>query len=262
MNIAVCIKQVPDTASRIEVKEGRVVEEGLAWVVNPYDEYATEEALRIKERFGEGKVTLITMGPERARGALTAELAKGADEAIHLTDPAFEGSDPYATARILAQTLQRVGYDLILCGWKGVDHDEGQTAIILAEMLDLPHVSFVVKLDIAEDGSKAVAHRQVEGATEVVETPLPAVFTAQKGLNEPRYASLRGIMSVKKKSIAEWGAEDLGLDPGSVGPEGSLTEIVEVVPPPERPPGRVIPGEPEASVKELVRRLREEAKVI
>lgn len=262
MNIVVCIKHVPDTASKIEVKGGKVVEEGLAWVVNPYDEYAAEEALRIKERFGEGKVTLVTMGPERAKEGLKAELAKGADEAIHLTDSAFEGSDPYATAKILAQALQKIDYDLIFCGWKGVDHDEGQTAVILAEMLNLPHVSFVVKLDISEDGSQAVAQRQVEGAKEIVETPLPAVFTAQKGLNEPRYASLRGIMSVKKKTIAEWGAEDLGLDPSSVGSEGSLTEMVEVVPPPERPPGRVIPGEPEEAVKELVRLLREEAKVI
>ena len=262
MNIVVCIKQVPDTASTIEVKEGKVVEDELAWVVNPYDEYATEEALRIKERFGEGKVTLITMGPERAKDALKAELAKGADDAIHLTDPAFEGSGPYATANILAQALQKVDYDLILCGWKGVDHDDGQTAIILAEMLNLPHVSFVVKLDIAEDGGKAVAQRQVEGAKEIVETSLPAIFTAQKGLNEPRYASLRGIMSVKKKTIAEWGAEALGLDPSSVGQEGSLTEVVEVVPPPERPPGRVIPGETEEAVRELVRLLREEAKVI
>ncbi|MFQ6059384.1 MAG: electron transfer flavoprotein subunit beta/FixA family protein [Anaerolineae bacterium] len=262
MNIIVCIKQVPDTASRIEVKDGKVVEEGLTWVINPYDEYAIEEALRIKERFGEGKVTLVTMGPERAKDALKGGLALGADEAVHLMDPAFEGSDPYATAKVLAQALEKMDYDLIFCGWKGVDHDEGQTAIILAEMLNLPHVSFVVKLDIAEDRSKAVAHRQVEGAKEVVETPLPAVFTAQKGLNEPRYASLRGIMAVKKKTIAQWGAADLGLDPSTVGSEGSLTEMVEVVPPPERPPGRIIPGEPAEAARELVRLLREEAKVI
>lgn len=259
MNIVVCLKQVPDTASKIVVKDGRVVEEGLTWVVNPYDEFAVEEALRMKEKHG-GKVTLVTVGPERARQALKDALALGADDGIHVTDPIFEGVGPYGVATILAAALQKIPYDLIWAGWKGVDLDQGQTAIILAEKLGLPHVSFVTKIDLAPDGKSATVQREVEGGKEVIQTPLPAVFTAQKGLNEPRYASLKGIMAVKKKVIPEWTAVDLGLSPDSIG--GRKVETVEVVPPPERAAGRIIPGTPEEAVKELVRLLHEEAKVI
>ncbi len=258
MNIVVCLKQVPDTASKIVVKDGRVLEEGLTWVVNPYDEYAVEEALRIKEKLG-GKVTLVTVGPERAKQALKDALALGADEGIHVTDPAFEGVGPYGVATILAAALQKIPYDMIWAGWKGVDLDQGQTAIILAEKLGLPHVSFVTKIDIAPDGKSATVQREVEGGKEVVQTQLPAVFTAQKGLNEPRYASLKGIMAVKKKVIPEWKAADLGLNPDGLG--SRKVELVEVVPPPERAAGRVIPGAPEEAAKELVRLLHEEAKV-
>lgn len=270
MNIVVCIKQVPDTASKIQVSAGQVDETGLTWVTNPYDEYAVEEALRIKEKLG-GTVTLVTVGPERAREALKAELARGADEGIHLKDPAFDGSDAFATAKILAAALKKLPYsgrygnlpyDMVWCGWKGVDYDQAQTAIYLAEMLDLPHVSFVVKLDVAPDGKSAVAEREVEGAREVVETSLPAVFTAQKGLNEPRYASLKGIMAVKKKVIPEWGLAQLGLSPEEVGAKGSATEIVDVTLPPARQAGRIVPGAPAEAARELVRLLREEAKVI
>ncbi len=258
MNIIVCIKQVPDTASTIEVRDGRVVEEGLTWVTNPYDEYAVEEALRLREEHG-GKVTLITVGPQRAKQALKDELARGADDGIHCLDPAFEGLDPYGVATVLASAIRKVGeYDMIWCGWKGVDWDHGQVAIILAEMLGLPHLSFVTKIEV-QDG-KAVVEREVEGGREVLETPLPAVFTAQKGLNEPRYASLKGIMAVKRKVIPEWSAADLGLDPEAL--KGLKVETVEVVPPPERPPGRIIPGTPEEAARELARLLREEAKVI
>lgn len=257
MNIVVCIKQVPDTASRIEVKDGRVVEEGLPWVTNPYDEYAVEEALRLREKFG-GKVTLITVGPERAKEALKSELARGADEAIHCIDPAFEGLDSYGVATVLAAAIRKLPYDMIWCGWKGVDWDAGQVAIILAEMLGLPHLSFVTKIEV-QDG-KAVVERDVEGGHEVLETTLPAVFTAQKGLNEPRYASLKGIMAVKRKVIPEWRAADLGLDPASL--TARKVETVEILPPPERAAGRIIPGTPEEAAKELARLLREEAKVI
>lgn len=262
MNIVVCIKQVPDTASRIEVVDGRVKEETLTWVVNPYDEYAIEEALRIKEAHGEGKITLITVGPERAKEALKTALALGPDEAIICKDPAFEGSDSYGVATILSRALQKLDYDMVWCGWKGVDQDQGQVGIMLAELLGMPHVSFVVKLELSEDGTRAIAHREVEGGYETVETPLPAVFSAQKGLNEPRYASLRGIMAVKKKTILEWGAADLGLDPAQIGSAGARIETVEVIPPPQRQAGRIIEGAPEEAARELVRLLREEAKVV
>jgi electron transfer flavoprotein beta subunit len=262
LDIVVCLKQVPDTASKIDVKDNRIVEEGLTWVVNPYDEYAVEEAIRIKEKLG-GKVTLLAIGPERAKEALKDQLAHGADEAIHIVDPAFDGSDAYATAKILAKAIAKVGhYDLIFAGWKGVDQDAGQVPIILAEMLGLPHLSFVTKFEISADGKSAKGEHEIEGGREVLECPLPAVVTAQKGLNEPRYASLKLIMAVKKKIIPEWKLADLGLDASEVGTPGALIETVGLTLPPPRKAGRIIPGDAPTAAKEVVRLLREEAKVV
>ncbi len=262
MNIVVCVKQVPDTASTIRVKDGRLDLEGLEYVVNPYDEYAIEEALRIKERRGQGKVTVIAVGPERAKEALKSGLALGADEALHLVDEAFEGSDPYATALILAKALEKMEYDLIFCGKQGVDEDHAQVGAALAEILDLPHVSLVVQLEISEDGKKAIAHREVEGGHEVTEVTLPAVLTAQKGLNEPRYPSLKGIMAVKKKAILEWKAPDLGLKPEEVGSQAAKIRFVEVMSPPGREAGKTFTGDPLEAAKNVARLLREEAKIL
>jgi electron transfer flavoprotein beta subunit len=262
MNIVVCVKQVPDTASKITIKEGKVDTEGLEWVINPYDEYAIEEALLIKERLGEGRVTLVTMGPERAKEALKSGLALGADEAIHLVDDAFEGSDPYATALVLAKALEKIDYDIILCGKQGVDEDHAQVGIALAELLNLPHVSVIVKLDISEDKKKATAHREIEGGKEVIETTLPSVFTAQKGLNEPRYPSLKGIMAVKKKAILEWRAPDLGLTPEEVGSQAAKIKFVEVMSPPGREAGKTFTGDPVEAAKNVARLLHEEAKIL
>jgi len=267
MNSIVCMKQVPDTETRIQVKDGKIVEEGIQYVVNPYDEYAIEEALRLKERFGEGKVTLICLGPERAREAILQGLALGADEAIHLNDEAFAGGDAYTTAQVLAAAIRKLSesgttYDIILTGKQAVDMDNAQVGIALAELLDLPHVSVVTKLEVSEDKKSARAEREVEGGKEVVETPLPAVITAQKGLNEPRYPSFRGIRQARKKPYQVWTAADVGLDPSTVGAAGAKSEIINVSPPPERPPGRIIEGEIPDAVAELVRLLREEAKVV
>ncbi|MFB0545605.1 MAG: electron transfer flavoprotein beta subunit/FixA family protein [Anaerolineae bacterium] len=262
MNSIVCVKQVPDTEIRIEVKDGKVVEENLQYIINPYDEYAIEEALRLKEKFGEGKVTIVTLGLERAREAILQGLALGADEAIHLEDEAFNGGDAYTTAKALAEAIKKLDYDLILCGKQGVDHDNAQVGIALAEMLNLPHISVVTKLEVAEDKSKATAEREVEGGKEVVETPLPAVITAQKGLNEPRYPSFKGIRAARKKPVRKLSAAELGLDPGSVGAAGAKLEIITVDPPPEREPGRIIDGDTATAAKEVVRLLQEEAKII
>jgi len=263
MNVVVCVKQVPDTEIRIPVRDGRVVEEEIKqYVVNPYDEYAIEEGIRIKERFGEGKVTLITIGPDRAREALLTGLAMGADEAIHINDPALEGSDPYVAAKVLAAAIKKLDYDIILCGKQAVDDDSAYVGIALAELLDIPHVSVVTKLEISEDKKSARAEREVEGGKEVVETSLPAVITAQKGLNEPRYPSFRGIRMARKKPYHTWTLADLGLSPEEVGAKGAAVEVVEVTPPPERKAGKIIEGDVETAVKELVRLLREEAKVI
>ncbi len=262
MNSIVCVKQVPDTEIRIEVKDGKVVEENLQYIINPYDEYAIEEALRLKEKFGEGKVTIVTLGLERAREAILQGLALGADEAIHLEDEAFNGGDAYTTAKALAEAIKKLDYDLILCGKQGVDHDNAQVGIALAEMLNLPHISVVTKLEVAEDKSKATAEREVEGGKEVVETPLPAVITAQKGLNEPRYPSFKGIRAARKKPARKLSAAELGLDPGSVGAAGAKLEIITVDPPPEREPGRIIDGDAVTAAEEVVRLLQEEAKIV
>jgi electron transfer flavoprotein beta subunit len=168
MDIVICVKQVPDTETKIKVKDGQVDNTETKYVVNPYDEYAIEEGLRIKERLGEGRITLITTGPERAKDALKSGLAVGADDAVHLVDESFEGSDPYATALILSKALEKTEYDIIFCGKQGVDEDHAQVGIALAELLDIPHVSVVTKLEIAEDRKSAVAHREMEGGHEVV----------------------------------------------------------------------------------------------
>lgn len=264
MNSIVCVKQVPDTEVRIEIEDGQVVEEKLQCVINPYDEYAIEEALRLREKFGEGRIIVLTLGPERAREAIMQALAVGADEAIHLMGEAFQGGDAYATAKALAEAIVRLDleYDIILCGKQGVDHDNAQVGIALAEMLNLPHVSLVTRLEVADDKSKATAQREVEEGKEVVEAPLPAVITTQKGLNEPRYPTFTGIRAARKKPIHKKTAAELGIDPRTVGAAGARLDIVSLSPPPERSAGQIISGNPVEACKELLRLLREEAKVV
>jgi len=260
MNSIVCLKEVPDTESRIEVRDGKIIEEGVQYVVNPYDEFALEEALTWQEKLG-GKVMLVSLGPERARETILKGLAMGADEVYHLSDEAFLGGDAYATAKALAAAISKLGdYDAIFCGKQSVDEDSASVGIMLAEMLNLPHVSVVSKVEISDGAARA--ERDIEGGKEVVELPLPAVITAQKGLNEPRYPSFRGIRQARKKPFTQWTVADVGLDAADVGAAGAKLEVVEILPPPERPSGRIIPGEPAEAAKEVVRLLREEAKVI
>jgi electron transfer flavoprotein beta subunit len=262
MNSIVCLKEVPDTETRIEVRDGAVVEEGIQYVVNPYDEFALEEALTWQEALG-GKVTLLSLGPERARESILKGLAMGADEVYHLSDEAFLGGDAFVTAKALAAAIKTLGeYDVVFCGKQAVDEDNASVGIMLAELLDVPHVSVVSKLEIADDASCAKAERDIEGGKEVIELSLPAVITAQKGLNEPRYPSFRGIRQARRKPFTQWAPGDIGLDAGEVGAAGSKLEIVETLPPPERPPGRIVEGEPAEAAAEVVRLLREEAKVI
>ena len=260
MNIIVLVKSVPDPAAKVPVKDNHIVEDGLAWEANPYDENAVEEAIRLKEKLG-GKVTLVTLGPKRAEETLKKMLALGADEGILLSDPAFEGSDELATARILAKAIEKVGeYDVILAGWTGVDWNQGIVPQAVAELLALPHVSFVTKVDV--DAQVAVCTTEVDGGREIIQVDLPAVLTAMQTLNEVRYASLKNIMAVKRKVIPVWGAGELGINPAEVGAGAAHARLLTLVPPPERAEGRIIPGEPAEAVKELVRALQQEAKVI
>jgi electron transfer flavoprotein beta subunit len=262
MNSIVCLKEVPDTETHIQIQGGKVVEEGIQYVVNPYDEFALEEALKWQEAHS-GKVTLVSLGPERARESILKGLAMGADEVYHLSDAAFLGGDAYATAKALAAAIQTLGeYDAIFCGKQAVDEDNAAVGVMLAELLDLPHVSVVSELEIDIEAKMARAERDIEGGREMVETPLPAVFTAQKGLNEPRYPSFRGIRQARSKPFNIWAPGDVGLDASEVGAAGAKLEVIEVLSPPERPPGRIVPGEPAEAAKEVVRLLREEAKVI
>ncbi|PYQ54616.1 MAG: electron transfer flavoprotein subunit beta [Acidobacteria bacterium] len=258
MKTVVCIKQVPDTESRIRVApDGRSIAEGeLNWIVSPYDEFAIEEALRIKENKG-GEVVLVTLGADRAQSALRSGLAMGADSAIHLKDPLFDGVDALGTAKALAAAIRPLSADLVLTGQQGVGGDNSQVPGLLAEMLDLPQVTMAVKIELGE--GKATVEREVEGAHEVWETSLPAVLSAQKGLNEPRYASLKGIMAAKKKTIQTMDAAALGLKAEDLA---AKTRVVALELPPARPGVKMIPGDVDTQVGELLRLLHEEAKVL
>ncbi|MFH2011865.1 MAG: electron transfer flavoprotein subunit beta/FixA family protein [Pseudomonadota bacterium] len=264
MNVVVCVKQVPDTESVIKVKPdgSNIIQDGLKFVMNPYDEYGIEEALQIKEKLG-GLVTILCMGPGRAVETIRTGLAMGADQAVQLDDPAFEGGDAFATAKALAEALKGMEYDLIFCGKQAIDDDLSQVGSCLAELLNLPQVSLIQKLVIADDKKSATVNRQVEGGIEVLKVSLPAVLTTQKGLNEPRYASLPGIMKAKKKPLDVKNLAALGLGSDSVGSAGSKLKIKKYTPPPARAAGKIIEGEgPQETVPKLVKLLREEAKMI
>ena len=264
MNIAVCIKQVPASESKVKPSaDGKDIDRtGLSYVVNPYDEFGVEEALRIKERLKTGQVTVLTLGPEKAAEALRTCLAVGADQAIHIKDPALEGGDAYTTALALTAALKRNPYDIIFFGRQAIDDDNGAVGIHAAELMGLPHVAGINKLEINPQEKKAIAHRQIEGAIEVVEVKLPAIFTCQKGLNEPRYASLPGIMKAKQKPLAALTLADLGLDPKQVGSNGAKLVVEKIESPPVRADGKIIEGDPAKAVAEIVQVLREEIKIL
>ncbi len=259
MKIIVCIKQVPDTAARITVSgDGTGIETGdLCFVVNPYDEYGVEEALKVKEKFG-GEVMILSLGPDRATEAIRTCLAMGADRAVHLKDDAFEGADPFLTAKVLAAAISQMEYDLIFCGKEAVDDNAAFVGPALAEFLGIPQATMITKLTPAEGGKTITVEREVEGGKEALEISLPALVTTQKGLNEPRYASLPGIMKAKKKEIKVVDAAALGIADDLQG----KVKARSWAPPPQRKAGKKIPGEPAEAAKELVRLLKEEAKAL
>jgi electron transfer flavoprotein beta subunit len=250
MDLLVCLKRVPDSAAKIRVAaDGKGIDPaGVEHVISPYDEIALECAIRIKEAVGAGSVTVVCFGPPEATKEIRQALAMGADKAIHLKDPGGSRG-PLGVARVLADAIRGRTFDAILFGRQSIDADNSAVGIIVARLLDLPVVSLVTKLEL-KDG-KGIAHREAEGGTEVVEVNLPAVFTAQRGLAEPRYPSIKGIMMAKKKPIEEIAAP---------APSGRL-EIEKLSPPPDRPPGKIV-GKGKDAVPDLVRMLRQEAKVI
>ena len=259
MNSVVCISHVPDTESRIKVAaDGRKVDEaGLKFIVSPYDEFALEEAIRVKEKQG-GDVTVVTFGPDRAQQALRECLARGATKALHVKGDASD-ADSLGIAKVLAAAIKSVPHDLVFLGKQGVGTDNALVGPMLAELLGYPQVNVVTHLEVAD--GKLTAHREIEGAEEVLEAPLPAVVTAQKGLNEPRYASLKGIMAAKKIAIDTKSVADLGLDEGDVF--NQRVKVVKLELPPEKTGGRKIDGaDANAAAAEIIKYIREEAKAL
>lgn len=259
MKILVMIKQVPDTATQVKIgPDPRAIDTaGITWIVSPYDEYALEEGLRIKEKRGQGEVVAVALGPDRVKESLRSCLAMGADRAIHLNDPAWVQADTLMTARALAAVIKQEAPALALFGRQAIDDDMGAVGAAVAELLGWPCASWIMEASVDEPGKAIRVGRQVEGGLELFDLPLPAVVSAQKGLNEPRYPTLKGIMGAKKKEIKDIKAADLGLTAES--PALSVVKL-ETLPP--RPPGRIIPGEAAEAAKELVRALREDAKAI
>lgn len=257
MNIVVLVKQVPEIALiKVNEAENKVELPSGPGVVNPFDEYAVEEALRIKENSG-GKVMVMSVGTDRAESALRNCLALGVDEAYLLADEAFENSDPQAVAKILAAGLKKLGdYNLVLAGKQAVDDDAAQVPAAVAAHLDLPQALFVKKFDSIDDSS-ATVQRATEDGYDVVKLGLPAVVSVVKEINEPRLPSLKGKMAAKKKPITKWTAADIGIDGSGVG-ASSGTKVAKVSPPPARPSGEMIEGEtPEEIADRLFEKLRE-----
>ncbi|MBN6186600.1 electron transfer flavoprotein subunit beta/FixA family protein [Aneurinibacillus sp. BA2021] len=254
MNILVCLKQTFDTEEKIVLENGKISEDGVEFIINPYDEYAVEEAIKLRDEHG-GEVTVITVGPERAESSLRTALAMGADKAIIVDDEDLN-TDEYSIAKILAAVIKDREFDIILGGNMAVDNGSGQVGPRLAEELNIAQVTTITKLDV--DGGKATIERDVEGDMEVIEVSLPVLVTAQQGLNEPRYPSLPGIMKAKKKPMERLTVDDLNID----GDVAAKTEVVETYLPPKKEAGRILSGDVQDQVKELVQLLRNEAKVI
>lgn len=261
MNIIVCIKQVPSTEAPIRPHAGPpfIDTEGLSWVINPFDEYAVEEAIRIKERLGKGEITVISLGPESAREALLSALAMGADRALHIIGESHLGVDSYATAFLLWQAIKKRPFDIILCGKESIDDQNGAVGIQLAEFLDIPHVAVITRLDLDATGGTS-AHRQIEGGTEVLDCPLPALFTCQKGLNEPRYPSLPGIMGAKKKPFKTVSTTNLASEE-IWRPEARLL-VKNLSPLPSRKAGKKLQAQAPEMIENLIKFLHEEVKII
>ena len=259
MNSVVCIAQVPDTEARIKIAAGgrRIDEAGLKFIVSPYDEFALEEAIRVKEAKG-GDVTVISFGPDRVQQALRECLARGATKAVHVKGEVAD-ADSLGIAKVLAAAIKATPHDLIFFGKQGVGTDNSLVGPMVAELLGYPQVNVVTHLEVGE--GKVTAHREIEGAEEIIEASMPAIITAQKGLNEPRYASLKGIMAAKKIPIETKSPTDLGLQDGDIF--NQRVTVVSLELPAEKSGGRKIDGgDPANAAREILKYIREEAKAL
>lgn len=258
MNVIVCIKQVPETTEvRINPENNTLVREGVKAIINPFDMYAIEEGIRIKERLG-GKVTVITMGPPQAESALREAVSMGADEAFLISDRAFAGSDTWATSYTLAATIKQIkDFNLIICGKQASDGDTAQVGPGISAHLDIPQITYVKKIETIKDGFIR-AERMMEEGFEIIESPLPAVITVVKEINEPRLPSLKGMMRAKKTKIGLLTQRELRLDPQKIGLCGSPTQVVKIFTPPARPGGELLEGEPAEVASKLVDLLKNE----
>ncbi|MBM4762493.1 electron transfer flavoprotein subunit beta/FixA family protein [Bacillus sp. B15-48] len=257
MNIYVLMKRTFDTEEKITISGGQINEEGAEFIINPYDEYAVEEALQVRDAHG-GEITVVTVGTDEAEKQLRTALAMGADKAVLInTEEDVEEGDQFTTAKILSEFLKDKEADLILAGNVAIDNGSGQVGPRVADALGIPYVTTITKLEI--DGQVVTVTRDVEGDSEIIEATLPLLVTTQQGLNEPRYPSLPGIMKAKKKPLDELELDDLDLEEDEVE---AKTKTIEIFLPPKKGAGKVLEGDLADQVKELVTLLHKEAKVV
>ena len=259
MNIVVCIKQVPENADvKISQETNTLIREGIPSIINPFDTYAMEEALRLKEKMT-GKITALTMGPPQAEAALREAVSLGVDDGILISDRAIAGSDTLATSYILAQGLKKYGeFDLVICGKQAMDGDTAQVGPGIAEALGIPHIAYVRKIEeINSETNYLRVERMMEEGYEVVETNLPALITVIKEINVPRLPSFKGMLRAKKTEIIKWSASDLKLDEKRIGLDGSPTLVIKIFTPEARTNGELIGGNPEEQVEKLTEKLKE-----
>lgn len=258
MNIIICIKQVPETTEvRINPETNTLIREGVKSIINPFDMYAIEEGVRLKERCG-GKVTVLTMGPPQADAALREAISLGADDGVLLSDRAFAGSDTWATSYTLAAAIKKLGaFDVILCGKQASDGDTAQVGPGLSTHLGIPQVTYVKKIEeVSATGMRV--ERMMEEGYEIIQTPLPVLLTVVKEINTPRLPSLKGMMRAKKAAIIVLTQKELGLDPQSIGLCGSPTQVVKIFTPPPRAGGQMLTGEVPEVAAQLVALLKDE----
>jgi electron transfer flavoprotein beta subunit len=256
MHFVVCVKQVPDTTEvKVDPETNTLIREGVQSMVNPFDMFAVEEAIRLKERLG-GKVTALSMGPPQAEAALREVISMGVDEGILLSDRAFAGSDTWATSYALAMAIRKLGdFSLIVCGNQASDGDTGQVGPGIAAHLDLPQITYIRKIEEIDE-TRIVAERLMEDGYEAIEAPLPCMVTVVKEINVPRFPSFKGKMAAKKARIPVWTAEEIQADPEKIGLAGSPTRVVRIFTPPVRAGGEVLDGTPEEAAAALIARLK------